>query len=451
MRLFIENSIEEITTLLKCGEIRLEDMIDECVSLSERYCKYKFWKSFDTEILKSQYQDLYSIKDKWEDKKLLGIPIGVKDVFNTRDLPTQMGSMIWEGFEAGNDARVVGNLLYNGGVMAGKTVTAEFAVHALNETLNPYNIERTPGTSSSGSAAAVALGVVPAALATQTAGSIIRPASFCGVYGYKPSFGTVPRTGVLKTTDSLDSIGFITSNIDNIRPIFDAISVHGLDYPYVYEAVSDPRRKHRGGKWRIAFVKTYIWDQAEQYVQEAIMDFIMMLKQDQEFDMKEVNIDNIIHDSHKIHETIYDKSLAYYFKNERLEKDKVSDVMNQMIEHGEMIEIEEYMNALALQTEKCCQMDLFLQNYDVILSISTSSAAVKRGQKELDDPSLIWNLLHLCSVSVPLFSHEGLPFGIQISARQYSDYLLMDFLAELCKKGYIPRHTNTKVGEEREA
>lgn len=448
MRLFIENSIGEITALLKCGEIRLEDIIDECLSLSERYCKYKFWKSFDAEILKSQYQGLYSIKDKWKDKKLLGIPIGVKDVFNTRDLPTQMGSVIWEGFEAGNDARAVGNILYNGGVMAGKTVTAEFAVHALNETLNPYNTERTPGTSSSGSAVAVALGVVPAALATQTAGSIIRPASFCGVYGYKPSFGTVPRTGVLKTTDSLDSIGFLTSNIENIRPIFDAISVHGLDYPYVYEAAADPRRKHRGGKWRIAFVKTYIWDQAEQYVKEAIMDFIRMLKQDREFDIEEVDIDNIIHNSHKIHETIYDKSLAYYFKNERLEKDKVSDVMNQMIEHGEMIEIEEYMNALALQTEKCRQMDLFLQNYDAMLSVSTSSAAVKRGQKELDDPSLIWNLLHLCSVSVPRFSHEGLPFGIQIAARQYSDYLLMDFLAELCKKSYIPRHTNTKVGEE---
>lgn len=447
MKFFIENSIQEITTLLKREEIRLEDIMNECVSLSEKYCNYKFWKSFNTEILKSQYQELYSIKDKWKDRELLGIPIGVKDVFNTRDLPTQMGSVIWEGFEAGNDARVVSNILYKGGVMAGKTVTAEFAVHALNETLNPYNIERTPGTSSSGSAVAVALGVVPAALATQTAGSIIRPASFCGVYGYKPSFGTVPRTGVLKTTDSLDSIGFITSNIDNIRPIFEAISVHGLDYPYVYEAVSNPQRKHRGGRWRIAFVKTYIWDEAEQYVKEAIIDFITMLKQDQEIDIKEIDIDNIIQNSHKIHETIYDKSLAYYFKNEHLEKDKISGVMNQMIEHGEMIEIEEYMKALELQTEKCHQMDSFLQNYDVVLSISTSSVAVERGQKELDDPSLIWNLLHLCSVSVPLFSHEGMPFGIQISARQYSDYLLMDFLAELCKKNYIPRYTNTKVGE----
>ncbi|MBI2030606.1 amidase, partial [Candidatus Kaiserbacteria bacterium] len=123
------------------------------------------------------------------------IPIAVKDMYNTYDFPTQMGSPLWKGFEPGNDARAVYHLKHQGAVIVGKTVTAEFAVHALDKTLNPWDVTKGPGTSSSGSAVAVALGIVPFATGTQTAGSIVRPSSFCGVYGCKPSFGTIPRTG----------------------------------------------------------------------------------------------------------------------------------------------------------------------------------------------------------------------------------------------------------------
>ena len=120
---------------------------------------------------------------------LAGVPVGVKDVFNTLDLPTEMGSPLWRGFTPGNDARSVFGLRRRDAVIAGKTVTAEFAVHTPGPTTNPHDPTRMPGTSSSGSAAAVAAGMVPVALGTQTAGSIVRPASYCGVFGFKPSFG----------------------------------------------------------------------------------------------------------------------------------------------------------------------------------------------------------------------------------------------------------------------
>ena len=131
-----------------------------------------------------------------------------------------MGSSIWSKHYAGNNARVIDNLICSGAHIIGKTVTAEFAVHSLNETLNPHDITKTPGTSSSGSAVAVQIGNVPFALGSQTAGSIIRPASFCGVWGFKPSFGLIPRTGVLKTTDTLDTVGILSSHGSNLRNVF---------------------------------------------------------------------------------------------------------------------------------------------------------------------------------------------------------------------------------------
>ena len=161
------------------------------------------------------------------------VPFGVKDIFNTIDLKTEMGSETWKDHNAGNDARVVSVLRHQGYTPIGKTVTAEFAVHHLNKTKNPHSIDKTPGTSSSGSAVAVATGMVPFALGTQTAGSIIRPASFCGVWGMKPSFGLIPRTGSLKTTDSLDTIGFLSSYGTDMREILNLLRVKGPNYPFV--------------------------------------------------------------------------------------------------------------------------------------------------------------------------------------------------------------------------
>ena len=148
-----------------------------------------------------------------------------------------MGSKIWKNFQPGNNARAVDSLEANGAIAIGKTITAEYAVHKLNETKNPHNLSRTPGTSSSGSATAVCTGDVPFALASQTAGSIIRPASFCGVWGMKPSFGLIARTGVLKTNDTLDTIGFMTSNIYNLNIILENIRLKGPNYPLIYKNI----------------------------------------------------------------------------------------------------------------------------------------------------------------------------------------------------------------------
>ncbi len=361
---------------------------------------------------------------------LQSIPFGIKDVFNTTLGTTGMGSSIWEDFEAGNNARCVDSLLRMGSLPFGKTITAEFAVHALNETLNPYDVTRTPGTSSSGSAVAVAAGIVPFALGTQTAASIIRPASFCGVWGMKPSFGLIPRTGSLKTTDTLDTIGFFCFFASDLRRILSSIRVKGPNYPFVYSKVDKrgPYPKPSSDLWRVGLFKSAFWKTAQPAIKEAIKVFTAKLQSHSLVEVQDIP-DYFGTDVHADHQVIYDKSLAYYFCQEALVQDQISFLMNQAIERGSGISPSSFTAALERQsdlTEKC---QLLFSETDVIISLSTASTAPLRNETELPDPSLIWTYLGMPSVNVPIcLSDDGLPIGLQLSAKKYDDYLLLQFL-----------------------
>ncbi len=406
------------------------------------------FETFDPEYLLRQAAEAEARLAAGSQARILeGVPVGVKDVFNTRELPTQMGSPIWRGFSPGNDARTVFNIRRAGGVVAGKTVTAEFAVHTLGKTLNPHDISRTPGTSSSGSAVATALGMVPIALGTQTAGSIVRPASFCGVYGYKPSFGLVPRTGVLKTTDSLDTIGFFTTYFEDIETVFEAIRVHGKNYPVSDAALNDParRNKPRERPWRIAFFQTHVWDDAEHYAREAITEWLGRLSAER-IDIIEVDTPEMMKRAHEIHATIYDCALAYYFKDEAEKKELVSPIMYELIENGRRVTRSQYHQALRDQEELIHLVDDIMTGYDAGVSLSTAGEAPLREQREKPDPALIWNLSHLPTMSVPAFrAPSGLPFGAQIFSRKYNDYLLLGFASYLRERNMIPGASNPLV------
>ncbi len=228
-------TINDILRKYRNNEFDIIEWNKSFISVIKRKDKLiKSWAYFDEELWLKNLNFVLEKHPRQHDK-LLGIPVGIKDIFNTIDMPTCMGSPLWKGFTPGNDARVVHNIKFQGGIIAGKTVTAEFAVHSPNETRNPRDVNYSPGTSSSGSAASVASGMIPLAIGTQTAGSIIRPASYCGIYGFKPSFGTLPRTGMLKTTDSLDCVGLFATNIDDCKLLFEVMRVKGLDYPYVHQ------------------------------------------------------------------------------------------------------------------------------------------------------------------------------------------------------------------------
>ncbi|BBU63721.1 glutamyl-tRNA amidotransferase subunit A [Methylosinus sp. C49] len=440
--MFRRFSISEIHSQMETGRLHPIDVAEECISRVKRFDRdYRPWVCFDPEALR---RGADAVKERLASKQPLrsleGIPLGIKDVFNTSDFPTEMGSEIWRGFTPGNDARVVYYLRMAGGLIAGKTVTAEFAVHALNETLNPHNVELTPGTSSSGSAVGVALGMVPVALGTQTGGSIIRPASFCGIYGFKPSFGLLPRTGSLKTTDSLDTIGFFVSHPSDLRRVLEASRVHGPNFPFSYSALKDDKRqsKPKERPWRVALVKTHTWRHAPDYAKDALLRFATKLDQ-HGVHIFERELPAEMEQAHQVHSVIYDKCLSYYFREEYKTQGRISEVMRNMIARGEQITGGQFHAALEMQNRLIAEMDRFLSDTDAIISLSTAGAAPKRHVLEELDPALMWTLTHLPAISVPAFqSPQGAPFGLQIAARKYNDHLLLNLIDDLWMSGLAP-------------
>jgi Asp-tRNA(Asn)/Glu-tRNA(Gln) amidotransferase A subunit family amidase len=371
--------------------------------------------------------------------RLNGVPVGVKDIFNTQDMPTCMGSPIFLDFRPGNDARSVFSLRQHGATVLGKTVTAEFAVHALDKTRNPHDISRSPGTSSSGSAAAVAAGMVPLALGTQTAGSIVRPASYCGVFGCKPSFGLIPRTGILKTTDTLDQIGYFARSVADIELMLEVLRVRGRDYPISDSALSDQgRQSPLGQKWRVGVVTSdlWVWNEAYPYAQNSIRKFAGELSAFADVD--ELRLPEQFNRAHDLHAVIYNKTLAYYFREEFSHNQLISDVLNSMIREGQGISLPDYQRALEAQAALAKQLDGIFEHYDVLIALSTAGSAPTWGEPDIPDSALIWSLCGVPVVSAPIFeSPDAMPFGAQFISRRNSDYKLFRFLRYMKELGLV--------------
>lgn len=445
--LFRTADIGELHAAIAKGELSVRDIAMCCENRTQSLNpKYHIWVEHDSEKFLQSVEKLEKeLATKPKFRPLEGMPLGVKDVFNTKEYPTQMGSPLWRGFTPGNDARVVHNAREAGALIAGKTVTSEFAVHSEPDTLNPFDTTKTPGTSSSGSAVGIALGLFPVALCTQTGASVTRPASFCGIYGFKPSFGLLPRTGVLKTTDSLDTIGFFTSRFNDVRRVFDVLRVYGNDYPISNRALSDPARqtKKADRPWRVLFAKTHTWSQATPEARDLLENYAKQLAALPGIEVHEAALPAGLESCHELHATIYDKCLSYYFQDEGQHKMLLSPVLHEMIAHGKRITPQDFALALAAQNEMAQQMDTFLQSYDIVLSLSTGQTAPDRDAFPVQDPGLMWTFLHLPSLSAPCFATaSGMPLGAQFAARRYNDYLLLHFLDQLRQAGLIPPGTN---------
>ena len=404
-----------------------ENFINKFNILNE---KYKFSVDFDSNYIFKQVELIATSRDKSLDY----IPFGVKDIFNTKVLSTEMGSEIWKGFKAGNNARIVDEIIFRGGVSFCKTSTAEFAVNYIEEgyTLNPHNTEHITGTSSAGSAVAVACGALPVCLATQTAGSIIRPSSFCGVFGFKPSFGAFDRTGVLKTTDTLDTIGLIGHDLDIITKSFIELYQSTKDYPlaqnykknYLSKKDKKPNIFLLSGQFdSYDAYDTYVKNSFEEISKELSLQYNVVTLDDGEIDFI-----NYVHDSHRV---IYDKALSYYFLEEGKQFGRASHVMSEMIERGGQYSDGDYIDQVKKQNEFTIKMNQIMNKHDIdyIITPSTASVAPKIGNQELPDSALIWTYFGMPSVSVPVFYNDslGLPYGLQIVASRYDDFRLLEF------------------------
>ena len=328
----------------------------------------------------------------------------------------------------------------NGGVIFGKTTTAEFAVHHLpaEKTRNPENIEHTPGTSSSGSAAAVSAKMVPIALGTQTAASIIRPASYTGTVGFKPSFGLIPRTGILKTADSLDSVGFFSNYIEDCKLIFKTTHIKGKDYPYAQRYLNPEfSLDFNKNKIKIGIISSGLWVFQDYAIE--IMDqfhsFIDSLNKDI-YEVNEIHIPHSWNNIHNVHQTIYDCSLSYYFKKEFSKSlNKISQDIIGIIERGMLIGKEQYHYALKDQNKHAKEIKHIFSEYDFIATPSTASTAPLIGDNDIPDSNLIWTLAGIPCINLPLFKGaNNMPFGLLILANKYKDYELLEYCSHLYKQ-----------------
>lgn len=446
-------SIRQMLAAYGSGILSPVDTIRSCMDAVARHDqRLHAWACFDPEKALAQARAAEQrITTAGKLGRLEGIPVGVKDIFNTADYPTEMGSRQWKGYTPGNDARTVYSLRQAGAIIPGKTATAEFAVHALGDTVNPHDETRTPGTSSSGSAVAVAVGMVPAALGTQTGGSIVRPASYCGVYGFKPSFGLIPRTGMLKTTDSLDTVGFLARHLEDLELVLDVLRVHGKNYPISDAALGDSARQSapRGRPWKVALAKTHTWSAAHQYARDALLQWAARLASAKDLQVTEVSLPAPLDRAHEVHATIYDKTLAYYFSEEFKQPELMSAIMLEIVGRGAKVTRHAYLAALEAQSQMAAAMDRLFLDYDIVLSLSTAGDAPLRHASEPPDPALIWTTCHLPVVSVPKFvSPQGLPFGVQVVARRYNDLQLLRFLSFLREIAEIPASARPVAEDE---
>lgn len=451
--IFFDYSIKNIIEKYKNKSLSPVDVAKSTIEyIKENESIYHVWTCIDFEKLLSQAKSLEKrILDGGEIRLLEGIPVGVKDIMNTSDFPTQMGSQIWKDFTPGNDARVVFNVKRAGAVIPGKTATAEFAVHTLCDTINPHDKTKTPGTSSTGSAVGVATGMIPVSLGTQTAGSIVRPASFCGIYGVKPSFGLIPRTGILKTSDTLDTVGFFSYHVDDIESIFRSVIVQGCDYPISTEALSDLNRQSLplNNALKIGIVFTHTWNYAAEYAKREFINWTNKLSMCNGLVVEEVENQDFLKESHFIHDTIYNKNLAYYFREEFEQGDLVSPIMRDLISKGLSITFDEFRQALNAQEELAQQVDEVLNKYDFVISLSVAGSAPMREQIEKPDPALIWTMTYVPVISAPVFtSPEGLPFGLQLVGKRYNDFKLIKFAQYLKSLHLIPATSNALCSQQ---
>jgi Asp-tRNA(Asn)/Glu-tRNA(Gln) amidotransferase A subunit family amidase len=438
----------EAVRLIKRGDIQVFDLVQSCLERIEQIePAVQAWAHLDPGLARSKARQLdQQLQNGSVAGNLIGIPVGVKDIFNTKDMPTQMGSPIWAGFTPGNDARVVHYLRMAQAIIPGKTVTAEFAVHTPGPTRNPHNPDYMAGTSSTGSAVAVAANMVPLAIGTQTAGSTIRPASYTGVFGYKPSFGLLPRTAMLKTTDSLDTVGMFARSVRDLRLLFDVMRVKGVDYPIHERMLSDPARQTHKGVWKVGLVHGPKWGQAETYAQDSLLTFAKKLDTSRNIRVREVLLPESFNRVHEIHASIYDRTLAYYFKEEYKQQTLVSKTMYNIISHGNQISLEQYLTALDEQSRISKELDdlLVAEDLDVLLDLSTGGEALKGlDSEDRPDNCLIWTFCGVPAINLPAFvGPNKLPFGAQIMSRRYNDYLLLSFAEYLSGMALIPVATN---------
>jgi Asp-tRNA(Asn)/Glu-tRNA(Gln) amidotransferase A subunit family amidase len=419
-------SANELTSKLREGEI---SSVEVCSHYIERIGKFekdvKAWSHFNKKLLleKAAEADEHRISGK-PLGLLHGLPVAVKDIIGTLDMPTECGTTIRKKMTASQDSEVVNLLKVAGAIIMGKTETTELAYFHPGKTTNPHDYKRTPGGSSSGSAAAVAAHMAPLSIGSQTNGSTIRPASYCGVVGYKPSYGLISRYGILKQSDKLDQVGLFGKSVEDVallakvlikKDLFDPSTIH-----YSTEDMIDVCRKGPLFDPKFIFYKTKNWKNLDKESQESFEIFIKTFKKNIEVFDTPSYFDDIPKYHKIIHETDMANNFQLYYKKY---KKKLSKEMVSAIERGFKNSATEYAEAIDFMKRSYDSYKEVFEDYHGVLTPASSGVAPKGlGNTGSPEFSTVWTYLGLPSISLPLLTGKNdLPLGIQLIGDKHDD------------------------------
>ncbi|MGD9509842.1 MAG: amidase [Geminicoccaceae bacterium] len=359
---------------------------------------------------------------------LHGVPVAVKDIVDTTDFPTENGSALHAGRRPAQDAAIVVRLRTAGAVIPGKTVTTEFACFTPGPTRNPHDPERTPGGSSSGSAAAVAAGMVPLAIGSQTNGSVIRPASFCGVIGFKPSFGLVPRTGVLSTSATLDHVGVFARSVEDVALLVDVLAGFDAGDPAT-RPVPPPALRRVSAEPppatpRLAFVRGPTWDEAELTTRDAFAELTRRLGAAVTEAALPVEFDPAV----AIHRVVWTVELAHHLARENTQgREQLSGKLRELIDAGHATSAPDYLAALQQRLALRAGLERLFQEFDAIVTPAAPGEA-PRGLAATGSPAFcsLWSLTGVPAISLPILcGPAGLPLGCQLVGAPGDDARLL--------------------------
>ena len=429
MTLF-ELSAAQALGKLRNGEITSEELVQACLDRIDQVDgEIEAWAHLKPDYALDQARMLDTQRQAGGPVgPLHGIPVGIKDIFDTDCLPTENGTVLNSGRQPLRDCRVVSLLMEAGAVIMGKTVTTELAVFGPGKTRNPHNPKHTPGGSSSGSAAAVAAHMVPLAVGTQTNGSIIRPASFCGVVSFKPSHGLIPRTGVLTISHWLDTVGVFARSVEDAAMIAEVLVAYDpgdkdtrarVRPDLVKTAVEEPPLTPM-----LTFAKTAVWDQADRETQDAFGELKELLGEAcDELDLPEP-FEHAVEQHAKIMNADLAKSFAGYYEHG---KDKLTDVLKGMIEDGQKVTAVDYNKAVDGREFLNDGLDGVFDRYDAIVTPATVGEA-PAGLGSTGSPifNSLWSYCGTPAITLPLMEGpNGLPLGVQLVGRRGDDARLL--------------------------
>jgi len=361
-----------------------------------------------------------SIAAIFREQPLFGIPIGVKDIVATVDMPTAWGLPLYRDLYFEADAAVVTRLKAAGAIILGKTTTTELATAAAGPTRNPHHLEHTPGGSSSGSAAAVADGMVPVAIGSQTMGSILRPAAYCGILGFKPSFGKISRQGVMPVSATLDHVGMFARCLEDIQLMFEVLvdpSATGAEPETFSPSMNRPRPP------RLAWVQTPEWSLIDPLAQNRLQQIVQVLSPTAAA-MTPVNLPAPTLDGWETTQTLCAYGL-YQHHGGLLEKHKsaCSPQLQDWLRRGQQIDASTYTAARAVQQQVQASVDTLFSDFDAILTPVTTGPA-PRGLKNTGSPRFcgLWTLCGLPAITLPIGkTPDGLPLACQLVGRRNGD------------------------------